>query len=199
MRNLAARLDFRQALRADTTERLERYLRELLRWRRAVNLVGPSDPQRIADELIADAVPLASAVAASEHLLDLGAGAGLPGLIVALLRPDARVELWEPRERRAAFLRAAAQATAATNVQVVCRRAGAQDSDLPHTLFSARAVWPPGEWLEVAARLSRPGARIALHADAAPAVPETLVALAPVDYWLTDPARPRRLHLFVRR
>ncbi|HEV8320430.1 MAG TPA: RsmG family class I SAM-dependent methyltransferase [Myxococcota bacterium] len=196
---LAARLDVRPPLAPDASERLDRYLAELLRWRRVVNLVGPADPQRIADELIADALPLASVVANGDRLLDVGSGAGLPGLIVGLLRPASHVELWEPRERRAAFLRAAAQSTAATNVKIDCRRVGPREADLSHSIFSARAVWPPAEWLEVGARLSRPGARIVLHADAAPPTPPSLEALAPVDYWLTDPARRRRLYVFARR
>jgi 16S rRNA (guanine527-N7)-methyltransferase len=125
----------------------------------------------VADELIADAVPLAAVLREGDSLLDIGAGAGLPGLVVALLRADVRVELWEARERRCAFLRAASQATGASNVTVAQRRAPEREpfERLPYRALSARAVWPPAEWLRIAARLGQPGAHVMLNGAALPA------------------------------
>ncbi len=161
------------AIDAAALDRVERYFAELLRWRSRVNLVGPSDPQRIADELVADAAPLAGQLVPGDLLLDIGAGSGLPGLVVALLRTDVRVELWEPRERRCAFLRAAAQAAGAENVRIVTRRAPEEGLTprVPHSVLSARAVWRPATWLEIAGRTGAAGARVAVHGPpvAAPA------------------------------
>ena len=97
-------------------ERLSRYLELLRRWQRAINLVGAStlaDPWRrhILDcAQIAPHVPRTAAT-----VLDLGSGAGLPGLVLALLGVPG-VQLVESDRRKAQFLREAARATGAAVV-----------------------------------------------------------------------------------
>jgi 16S rRNA (guanine527-N7)-methyltransferase len=83
---------------------LSRYLAELDLWRRRTNLTGPM----AAEELVAHALESAfgeKLIADGARLLDIGSGAGLPGLPLAIVRPDLAVTLLEPRGKRAAFLR----------------------------------------------------------------------------------------------
>ena len=88
---------------------LSRYLAELDLWRRRTNLTGPM----ASEELVSHALESAFGEKLISHgarLLDIGSGAGLPGLPLAIARPDLAVTLLEPRSKRAAFLRHAVRA-----------------------------------------------------------------------------------------
>ncbi len=93
-------------------------------------LAGPDapttvhDPQQaldvhLADSLAALAVP---ALRAAHRIADMGSGAGLPGLPLALALPDARVQLVESQRRKCEFLQRAVEALGLTNAEVVCAR-----------------------------------------------------------------------------
>ncbi len=94
----------RDGLSVGVEAQLERYLSELERWGRRVNLVGSTDrgalQLHLRDSLAA--VPL---IEPGDLIVDLGSGAGLPGLPLAIARGDARFVLVEARERRVHFLR----------------------------------------------------------------------------------------------
>ncbi len=95
-------------LAPDVLDRLHLYLESLTKWQRAINLVGPStlaDPWR---RHILDSAQCLPYLASEGRLADLGSGAGLPGLILAICsgRP---VHLIESDQRKAAFLREAAR------------------------------------------------------------------------------------------
>jgi 16S rRNA (guanine527-N7)-methyltransferase len=95
------------ALDPRALERLWIHYRELARWGARTALVGASEAEVLFERHYAEslaALPLLPGPGA--HLLDLGTGAGFPGLILAIARPDLRVTLVEPRERKWAFLRA---------------------------------------------------------------------------------------------
>jgi len=77
-----------------------------------VNLTGARTPAERVRLLVGEVLPAAE-VPAPGRLLDIGSGNGSPGLVLALLRPDLRVTLLEPRQRRWAFLREAARAAGA--------------------------------------------------------------------------------------
>jgi len=85
-----------------------------------VNLTGAGTPQRRVDVLVAPVLPARARLAPGD-LLDVGAGNGSPGLVLALLDPRRSVTLLEPRARRWAFLKEAARA--AGRPEVVALRA----------------------------------------------------------------------------
>lgn len=96
-------------LTREQAEGLGRYLRLLLRWNRRINLVGPGDWRRILAELVADSWRLADLLRIlplpkSPRTVDLGAGAGLPGVPLRLFWPDGEYHLVEIRQKRSAFL-----------------------------------------------------------------------------------------------
>lgn len=105
----------------ETRAKLERYVAELTRWQQVKNLIGRRTLDEIWSRHIADSLQLMS-LAEGSVWVDLGSGAGLPGLIVALARPDTHVHLVESDGRKAAFLRHAARCT-----------------DAPVTVWDARA------------------------------------------------------------
>ena len=87
---------------------LRTFTAELQRWGARMNLVGSTEPAEIARH-VEDSLAGAELLPRGAAVVDLGSGAGFPGLPIALARPDLRVTLVELREKRIAFLRHAAR------------------------------------------------------------------------------------------
>lgn len=109
-------------------------------------LIGPREVPRLWDRHILNCAVVSELLLADPHgggsLADIGSGAGLPGLVVALVRPDLRVTLIEPLARRATFLSEAVSTLGLTDrVEVI--RARAEDlRGVTYRYVTARAVAP---------------------------------------------------------
>jgi 16S rRNA G527 N7-methylase RsmG len=95
----------------------------LSEWSQRMNLTGHRTLEAIVDRLVLEACALASALPALASLADLGSGAGIPGIPVAILRGDCRVTLVESRERRHHFQRAVVRELGLSNVEPLLGRA----------------------------------------------------------------------------
>ena len=100
-------------------------------------LIGPREGERIWDRHIFNCLPVTQLLPEGTTLFDIGSGAGLPGLVIALARPDIQVTLIEPLERRVEFLK---EATEGLNIEVI--RGRAQDVKKSAHYVTARAVAP---------------------------------------------------------
>ena len=89
-------------LASDLIERLEAYVDEIHRFNAVHRIVGPMSPEAIASEHVVDSLGLIPFV--QTPLLDVGSGAGLPGLVLKLALPQLSVTLVEPRQKPASFL-----------------------------------------------------------------------------------------------
>ncbi len=85
-------------------ERLTDYGRQLAGAGVVRGLIGPREVPRLWDRHLLNCAALAEAIEPNERVADIGTGAGLPGLVLALVRPDLNVILVEPLERRCVFL-----------------------------------------------------------------------------------------------
>ena len=103
-------------------DQLRSYLDVLLLWNRKIALVSQSDPKQIISKHFADSLFVASRCPDEGRIVDLGSGAGFPGLPIAIARPKARVCLIESRGKKASFLEHASQVTAARNAEILHRR-----------------------------------------------------------------------------
>jgi len=92
-------------LDASQIERLEHYCHLLWDWNRKLNLTRHTDFARFAARDLVDCVQLANLLDAQESVLDVGSGGGVPGVVLAVLRPDLRVALCESVGKKAAALR----------------------------------------------------------------------------------------------
>jgi len=105
-------------------------------------LIGPRETPRLWERHIINSAVLQEALPANATVCDIGSGAGLPGLVVAIARPDLVVTLVEPLLRRTTFLQEVVDELALDNVEVVRGRAdelhGARDFDV----VTSRAVAP---------------------------------------------------------
>jgi 16S rRNA (guanine527-N7)-methyltransferase len=105
-------------------------------------LVGPREIPRLWERHLLNSAVVVPFLAASGRIVDLGSGAGLPGIIVAAMRPDAEVVLLEPMERRTDWLREVAGSLGLANVVVTRARAEDVHGSLSCAAVTARAVAP---------------------------------------------------------
>src|SRR4051812_3788187 len=92
----------------ETLERLDRFVALLLNWQQKTNLIAPSTIPTLWTRHIADSLQLLDAVPHARTWIDLGSGAGFPGLVLAIAlagTPNAVVHLIESNTKKAAFLR----------------------------------------------------------------------------------------------
>ncbi|HET6613751.1 MAG TPA: RsmG family class I SAM-dependent methyltransferase [Kofleriaceae bacterium] len=145
---------------ADLGARIEIYLDLLERWNRRIRLVAPASREVWIERHVVDSLHAAAAVPGeAQSLLDVGAGGGFPGLVIALLRPALAVTALEPVRKKHAFLAAAARATGATRFVPRAERLDAHLAATPPPYDAAisRATWSVGEWLARAAPAIAPG------------------------------------------
>jgi 16S rRNA (guanine527-N7)-methyltransferase len=137
----------------ETWGRLEAYVEILLKWQKAINLIGPATLADIWDRHILDSAQLLPHVPAdTKRLADLGTGAGFPGLVLAALRPNLDVILIESDARKAAFLgEAGRRMSLAKQPKIVIGRIEAVPPAEADVL-TARALAPLGTLLGWAAR-----------------------------------------------
>jgi 16S rRNA (guanine527-N7)-methyltransferase len=103
-------------------------------------LIGPREVGRLWDRHILNCAVVADLVAPGATVVDVGSGAGLPGLVLAIRRPDLKVWLVEPLLRRCVWLGEAVEAVELENVTVVRGRAEEQARTLSADVVTARAV-----------------------------------------------------------
>jgi 16S rRNA (guanine527-N7)-methyltransferase len=139
---------------ADSADLLTLYLDELKRWGAKTNLVGSTSSDALQRH-IEDSLAAAADLPAGSRIVDLGSGAGFPGIPLALQRPDLSVTLVEIRERRVNFLRHAVRTLDRGNLRV--RRARIEDRpDTPYDYALLRAVAPPPRAVHMGLPWARP-------------------------------------------
>ncbi len=154
---------FELSLTAPLVSALDSYATLLLDWNQRINLSGARTLEALATEHLADAFALLPHLPLAGRCVDVGSGAGLPGLVLALLRPDLEFQLLEPTQKRRAFLAAAIRNVKLANVAIspdrlddhVLARGAAYDFAV------ARAVFPIETWLAEGQKLVKAGGVVA--------------------------------------
>ena len=122
-------------------------------------LIGPREVPRLWDRHLLNCAVVAELIdGRCGTLVDIGSGAGLPGLALAMVLPDVAVTLLEPMERRCRFLAECVTELGLTNVSVL--RGRAEDVTLRTDVVTARAVAPLPRLAELAMGVVRPGGMV---------------------------------------
>jgi 16S rRNA (guanine527-N7)-methyltransferase len=141
-------------------------------------LIGPREAPRLWERHLLNCALVAEFVPDTGELVDIGSGAGLPGVVLAMLRPGLRVILLEPLLRRSVFLEECVRRLELANATVVRGRAEDMTGAIKADVATARAVAPLGRLAGWAAGVLRPGGQIlAIKGRAAE---EELAAARPV-------------------
>lgn len=143
------RIDIARAFTADLARRGEE-----------LGLIGPLEPPRLWTRHILNSA-LVAPLLRPGRVGDIGSGAGLPGLVLAIARPDAHLVLIEPMERRCDWLREQTELLSLSNVEVV--RARAEEATIaPLDQVTARAVKSLRVLIPLCVSLVRPGGELIL-------------------------------------
>ncbi|WP_372736225.1 16S rRNA (guanine(527)-N(7))-methyltransferase RsmG [Nocardioides sp.] len=105
-------------------------------------LIGPREVPRLWDRHLLNCAMLGEAIDQEATVVDLGSGAGLPGLVLAIARPDLRITLVEPLERRTTFLHEVVADLGLTGVEVIRGRAESLHGQRTFDVVTSRALAP---------------------------------------------------------
>lgn len=181
-----------------TTEELaslERYLALITTWSRVHRLTGSTEPGWLVEHVILDSLLFARALGrVPETLLDIGPGAGAPGLPLKIVWPRTSLTAIEARRRRASFLASVVRELGLTAVTVLERRAETLVDELGARFDAVvfRAAGPLERLVPLAARFARPGGVVIAGG---PPVPRQV----PLGRWVEVPGiEPGRTRRFLR-
>jgi 16S rRNA (guanine527-N7)-methyltransferase len=150
-------------------------------------VIGPNEVPRVWERHLLNSAVVAELVPPGCSLVDLGSGAGLPGIVLAILLPDSEVVLLEPMLRRATFLEECVAELGLGNARVVRARAEQMAGQLAVDVVTARAVAPLDRLAALAMGLLKSGG-IVLAVKGAKASAEVRDAKAALDrLGLQDP------------
>jgi 16S rRNA (guanine527-N7)-methyltransferase len=143
-------------LDAETRKKLLAYLALLAKWNKVYNLTAIREPQQMLTHHILDSLAVLPFIN-GHTLLDVGSGAGLPGIPLALARPDLQVTLLDSNHKKTIFLRQVCIELGLTNVSVVCERVEAWQPPHRFDTVISRAFSDLVEFVRLAGHLCRPG------------------------------------------
>ena len=178
---------------------VERWLDLLREWNARIDLTAARGPDELADLMLADAVLLANHVPERARVVDVGSGAGAPGLALALLRPDLAMTLVEPLAKRVSFLRTVIGTLGRTDIVLAREKGEAVAAGAEGGAFDvaiSRATLPPAAWLPLGLRLA-PAAWALLAREEAPGVASARID-ADLSYSWPLTAASRRAVRYVR-
>jgi 16S rRNA (guanine527-N7)-methyltransferase len=141
--------------------RLAAFVALLMRWNEVYNLTGLRVAADIVDRHLIESLALRPLLR-GERIADVGTGAGLPGVPLAIAEPSRSFTLIESRAKRVRFLRHAIGELGLGNATVAHGRAEHLRPDRPFATVLARAVAPPAELLEICRTLTAPGSILLL-------------------------------------
>ncbi|GAA4618078.1 16S rRNA (guanine(527)-N(7))-methyltransferase RsmG [Actinoallomurus liliacearum] len=145
---------------ADALPSAERYAEFLAGPGVERGLIGPREVDRLWERHLLNCAVMAEVIPADATVVDIGSGAGLPGLVLAIARPDLSVTLLEPLLRRTVFLQECVDLLGLPNVEVRRARAEEAADEFAVDVVTARAVAPLERLAGWALPLLRPGGEL---------------------------------------
>ena len=142
-------------LSAKQQDLLLQYLVLLQKWNQVYSLTAVRDLTKMVGAHLLDSLSVAPLLS-GENVLDVGSGAGLPGIPLAVAKPDRKVTLLDSSHKKTAFLRQAVADLALKNVDVVCDRVESWAAPAKFGVIISRAFSDLGEFVSLSNRLLAP-------------------------------------------
>lgn len=137
----------------ESPENALRWLVLLAEWNKRIDLTAARTDDELVDLMLGDAIALHPHIPENAHVVDVGTGAGAPGLALALLRPDLKLTLVEPLVKRVSFLRTVVGTIGRLDITVLSKKG----EDVVGTAFDvamSRATLPPPLWVPLGLSLA---------------------------------------------
>ncbi len=141
---------------------LREFAANLARHGETLGLIGPLETPRLWTRHLLNSAVLAPHIAAGARVADIGTGGGMPGLVLAIVRPDAQFTLIEPMERRCAWLNDQIEVLGLANAEVRRGRAEEFHGAFEVDQLTARAVTALRKLIPLTAPLLAPGGQLLL-------------------------------------
>lgn len=139
---------------------LARYLALIHKWNRVHNLTAVREPEQMVVLHLFDSLTLLPHLADARTVLDVGSGAGLPGIPLAIVRPQLGVTVLDSSHKKCAFLEQAKVELGLANLQVVCERVERMKPERRFDLVVSRAFSDLPDFVSQASHLVAPGGRL---------------------------------------
>jgi 16S rRNA (guanine527-N7)-methyltransferase len=142
-------------LERDIQQRLLDYIALIEKWNRVYNLTAIREPEKMVSHHLLDSLAVAPHLHA-KRLLDVGSGAGLPGIPLALAKPDTHVTLLDSNHKKAAFLNQAVMELKLKNAEVCSERVESWQTQNRFDVIISRAFSDMGEFVRITRHLLAP-------------------------------------------
>jgi 16S rRNA (guanine527-N7)-methyltransferase len=151
----------------DIRQRLLAYLQLLAKWNKTYNLTAVRDPQQMVVRHLLDSLAVLPWLDGA-RLVDVGSGAGLPGIPIAIARPDLAVTLLDANAKRTRFLTQAVAELKLGRVEIVQSRVEEYRPSIPYDVVISRAFAALNDFLSGSRHLCAPGGRFLAMKGVAP-------------------------------
>jgi 16S rRNA (guanine527-N7)-methyltransferase len=158
-------------LSGEAVKALLLYQTELLRWNQKMNLTAITEPLEVVEKHLLDSIAVAPEVGKDRSLLDVGTGAGMPGLPLKLMEPSLQVTLVDSVQKKIGFVKAAAAALGVSGVKAMHARLEgypAREGLGAYDVVISRAFAEVPKWLALAQAYLAPGGRAVAMIGKAP-------------------------------
>lgn len=142
----------------DVQQKLLDYLALLQKWNQVHNLTAVRDPEEMVTLHLLDSLSVMPYIQ-GENLLDVGSGAGLPGIPLAICKPELQVTVLDSSHKKTSFMRQAKAELGIPNLQVVCSRVEAYLPDQPFDTVISRAFSDLAEFMQLTRHLGQSDAQ----------------------------------------
>lgn len=168
----------------DACRKLVQWIELLVAWNKKIDLTAARTIDELVDLCIADAMVLAQGIPCEQSVIDVGSGAGAPGLPLAVIRPDLAVTLVEPLAKRVSFLRTAIGSIGMLTLVQRERGEAAAEANGRFDVAVSRATLEPAAWLDLGKRLCHPqsGKVAVLLARQSPPLGDSVVSCVTMSY-----------------
>lgn len=148
------------ALDAVQQQKLLDYIALIVKWNKVYNLTAVREPEAMIGHHLLDSLAVLPHLAGVRRLIDVGSGAGLPGIPLAIARPEMKITLLDSNHKKTTFMRQACLELGLTNAEVVCERVEQWQPQDKYDAVISRAYSELKEFVRLSAHLLAKGGKL---------------------------------------
>ena len=141
-------------------QKLLDYIALIVKWNKVYNLTAVREPEAMIGHHLLDSLAVLPHLSAVRRLIDVGSGAGLPGIPLAIARPDMKIALLDSNHKKTTFMRQACMELGLTNAEVVCERVENWQPQDKYDAVISRAYSELKEFVRLSAHLVAKGGKL---------------------------------------